>query len=126
PTITPPSPPTRFSGVSGGMFFFFTTRPTFSAPPHRWGGGHFSAVRPLLSIAATPDTDAASCRHGDDAPPPRRPRREAPERARRTGRSKQDLAIEAIREAEARAELNVHDVLAELTYTDSEILDHLK
>ena len=48
------------------------------------------------------------------------------ERARRTGRNKQDLAIEAIREAEARAELNVHDVLAELTDTDSEILDHLK
>lgn len=25
-----------------------------------------------------------------------------------------------------RAELNVHDILAELTETDSEILDHLK
>ncbi|KLI97820.1 ribbon-helix-helix protein, CopG family [Streptomyces albidoflavus] len=48
------------------------------------------------------------------------------ERAKRTGRSKQALAIEAIREAEARAELNVHDVLAQLTETDSEILDHLK
>ncbi|MGW4456150.1 hypothetical protein ACWEJQ_08070 [Streptomyces albidoflavus] len=29
-------------------------------------------------------------------------------------------------DAEARAELNVHDILAELTETDSEILDHLK
>ncbi|MEU7373805.1 ribbon-helix-helix protein, CopG family [Streptomyces albidoflavus] len=48
------------------------------------------------------------------------------ERAERTGRSKQALAIEAIRDAEAPAELNVHDILAELTETDSEILDHLK
>ncbi|MEV3874330.1 ribbon-helix-helix protein, CopG family [Streptomyces sp. LE64] len=47
-------------------------------------------------------------------------------RAERTGRSKQALAIEAIRDAEARAELNVHDILAELTDTDSEILDYLK
>ncbi|MFD9057634.1 hypothetical protein ACFVVJ_28915 [Streptomyces albidoflavus] len=45
---------------------------------------------------------------------------------KRTGRSKQALAIEAIREAEARAELNVHDILTELMDTDSEILDHLK
>ncbi|GAA2312185.1 hypothetical protein GCM10010431_35410 [Streptomyces kunmingensis] len=47
-------------------------------------------------------------------------------RAERTGRSKQTLAIEAIREAEERAELNVHDVLAQLTESDAEILDHLK
>ncbi|MET7511021.1 ribbon-helix-helix protein, CopG family [Streptomyces albidoflavus] len=48
------------------------------------------------------------------------------ERAERAGRSKQALVIEAIRDAEARAELHVHDILAELTETESEILDHLK
>jgi predicted transcriptional regulator len=48
------------------------------------------------------------------------------ERARREGRSKQDLAIEAIREAQNRAELSVDDVLAELMDSDAEILDYLK
>ncbi|MFI7386586.1 hypothetical protein [Streptomyces sp. NPDC049813] len=47
-------------------------------------------------------------------------------RAAATGRSKQALAIEAIREAEERADLSVHSVLAELTETDAEILDYLK
>ncbi|GGV84574.1 hypothetical protein GCM10010294_62850 [Streptomyces griseoloalbus] len=48
------------------------------------------------------------------------------ERARREGRSKQELAIEAIRDAQDRAELKVDDVLAELMDSDAEILDHLK
>ena len=48
------------------------------------------------------------------------------ERARREGRSKQELAIEAIREAQYRAELKVDDVLAELLDSDAEILDYLK
>lgn len=48
------------------------------------------------------------------------------ERARREGRSKQELAIEAIREAQERAELKVDDVLAELMDSDAEILDYLK
>lgn len=48
------------------------------------------------------------------------------ERARREGRSKQELAIEAIREAQDRAELKVDDVLAELMDSDAEILDYLK
>ncbi|WP_319144435.1 ribbon-helix-helix protein, CopG family [Streptomyces sp. FL06-04B] len=37
------------------------------------------------------------------------------QRARREGRSKQELAIQAIQEAQDRAELKVDDVLAELT-----------
>jgi predicted transcriptional regulator len=48
------------------------------------------------------------------------------ERARRERRSKQELAIEAIRDAENRAELKVDDVLAELMDSDAEILDYLK
>ncbi|MEU9350709.1 hypothetical protein AB0D65_06705 [Streptomyces griseoloalbus] len=36
------------------------------------------------------------------------------------------LAIEAIRDAQDRAELKVDDVLAELVDSDAEILDHLK
>lgn len=48
------------------------------------------------------------------------------ERARREGRSKQELAIEAIRNAQDRAELKVDDVLAELMDSDAEILDYLK
>lgn len=48
------------------------------------------------------------------------------ERARRERRSKQELAIEAIREAQNRAELKVDDVLTELMDSDAEILDHLK
>ncbi|MFF1488502.1 ribbon-helix-helix protein, CopG family [Streptomyces sp. NPDC058319] len=48
------------------------------------------------------------------------------ERARRAGRSKQELAIEAIRDAQHRAELKVDDVLAELMDSDAEILDYLK
>ncbi|MGW0857327.1 ribbon-helix-helix protein, CopG family [Streptomyces sp. NPDC002690] len=48
------------------------------------------------------------------------------ERARRENRSKQELAIEAIREAQMRAELKVDDVLSELMESDAEILDHLK
>ncbi|WP_444465658.1 ribbon-helix-helix protein, CopG family [Streptomyces griseoloalbus] len=48
------------------------------------------------------------------------------ERARREGRSKQELAIEAIRDAQDRAELKVDDVLAELMDSDAEILGHLK
>ena len=48
------------------------------------------------------------------------------ERARREGRSKQELAIEAIRDAQNRAELKVDDVLAELMDSDAEILDYLK
>lgn len=48
------------------------------------------------------------------------------ERARREGRSKQELAIEATREAQDRAELRVGDVLAELMNSDAEILDYLK
>lgn len=48
------------------------------------------------------------------------------ERARREGRSKQELAIEAIRDAQNRAELQVEDVLAELMDSDAEILDYLK
>ncbi|MEU6735645.1 hypothetical protein ABZ929_21030 [Streptomyces physcomitrii] len=39
---------------------------------------------------------------------------------------KQALAIEAIRGAEARTELTVHDILTELTDTDAEILAYLK
>ncbi|MEV5641571.1 hypothetical protein AB0L67_15575 [Streptomyces flaveolus] len=42
------------------------------------------------------------------------------------GRSKQELAIEAIRDAQNRAELKVDDVLAELMVSDAEILDYLK
>lgn len=48
------------------------------------------------------------------------------ERARREGRSKQELAIEAFRDAQNRAELQVEDVLAELMESDAEILDYLK
>ncbi|WP_327294766.1 MULTISPECIES: hypothetical protein [unclassified Streptomyces] len=48
------------------------------------------------------------------------------ERASRERRSKQELAIEAIREAQNRAELKVDDVLAELMDSDAEILDYLK
>ncbi len=48
------------------------------------------------------------------------------ERARRERRSKQELAIEAIRDAQDRAELKVDDVLAELMDSDAEILDYLK
>ncbi|CAL9276683.1 hypothetical protein SUDANB5_05204 [Streptomyces sp. SudanB5_2050] len=48
------------------------------------------------------------------------------ERARREGRSKQVLAIEAIRDAQNRAELKVDDVLAELMDSDAEVLDYLK
>lgn len=48
------------------------------------------------------------------------------ERARREHRSKQELAIEAIRDAQDRAELKVDDVLAELMDSDAEILDYLK
>ncbi|GAA2499277.1 hypothetical protein GCM10010406_39770 [Streptomyces thermolineatus] len=48
------------------------------------------------------------------------------ERARRERRSKQELAVEAIREAQERAELKVDDVLAELMDSDAEILDCLK
>lgn len=48
------------------------------------------------------------------------------ERARRERRSKHELAIEAIREAQNRAELKVDDVLTELMDSDAEILDHLK
>ncbi|UCM90908.1 hypothetical protein [Streptomyces marincola] len=47
-------------------------------------------------------------------------------RARREGRGKQELAIEAIRDAQARAEPKVDDVLAELMDSDAEILHHLK
>ncbi|MFF7733750.1 hypothetical protein [Streptomyces sp. NPDC007984] len=42
------------------------------------------------------------------------------------GRSEQELAIEAIRDAQDRAELKVDDVLAELMDSDAEILDYLK
>ncbi|WP_129842875.1 ribbon-helix-helix protein, CopG family [Streptomyces sp. RFCAC02] len=48
------------------------------------------------------------------------------ERARREGRSKHDLAVEAVREALDRAEPRVEDVLAELSASDAEILDYLK
>lgn len=48
------------------------------------------------------------------------------ERASRERRSKHELAIEAIREAQNRAELRVDDVLAELMDSDAEILDYLK
>ncbi|KJK39617.1 hypothetical protein UK15_11345 [Streptomyces variegatus] len=48
------------------------------------------------------------------------------ERARRERRSKQELAIEAIRDAQNRAELAVDDVLADLMNSDAEILDYLK
>lgn len=48
------------------------------------------------------------------------------ERARRERRSKQELAIEAIRDAEDRAELQIDDVLADLMDSDAEILDYLK
>ncbi|KPI09174.1 CopG-like domain-containing protein DNA-binding protein [Actinobacteria bacterium OK074] len=48
------------------------------------------------------------------------------ERAHREGRSKQELAIEAIRDAQDRAEVKVDDVLAELMDSDTEILDYLK
>ncbi|MFJ5204876.1 hypothetical protein ACIP9A_33695 [Streptomyces sp. NPDC088443] len=48
------------------------------------------------------------------------------ERARREGRSEQELAIEAVRDAQDRAELKVDDVLAELMDSDAEILDYLK
>ncbi|RFU86421.1 ribbon-helix-helix protein, CopG family [Streptomyces triticagri] len=47
-------------------------------------------------------------------------------RAERTRRSKQELAIEAIREAEERAELSVHDVLSELVESDAAVLDYLR
>ncbi|MGQ4487868.1 hypothetical protein ACN6LM_005080 [Streptomyces sp. SAS_281] len=47
-------------------------------------------------------------------------------RARREGRSKQELAIEAIRDTQDRAEPEVDDVLAELMDSHAEILDHLK
>ncbi|WP_103502790.1 MULTISPECIES: hypothetical protein [unclassified Streptomyces] len=46
------------------------------------------------------------------------------ERARCERRSKQELAIEAIRED--RAESKVDDVLAELTDSDAGILEYLK
>lgn len=48
------------------------------------------------------------------------------ERARRERRSKQELAIEAIRDAQDRAELKLDDVLAQLMDSDAEILDYLK
>lgn len=48
------------------------------------------------------------------------------ERARREGRSEQELVIEAVRDAQNRAELMVDDVLAELLDSDAEILDYLK
>jgi len=48
------------------------------------------------------------------------------ERAAREHRSKQELAIEAINEANARAEMNVHDLLDDLMESDKEILDYLK
>lgn len=48
------------------------------------------------------------------------------ERTRRARRSKQELAIEAIRDAQNRAELKVDDVLAGLMDSDAEILAYLK
>ncbi|MFD8152760.1 hypothetical protein ACFV28_18690 [Streptomyces sp. NPDC059720] len=48
------------------------------------------------------------------------------ERTRREGRSKQERAIDAIRDVQDRAELKVDDVLAELMDSDGEILDYLK
>ncbi|AXL91456.1 hypothetical protein C4J65_26510 [Streptomyces sp. CB09001] len=48
------------------------------------------------------------------------------ERARQEGRTKQELAIEAIRDAQDRAELKVDDVLVELMDGDAEILGYLK
>ncbi|MDI3418069.1 hypothetical protein [Streptomyces luteolus] len=48
------------------------------------------------------------------------------ERAEREHRSKQELAIEAIKEANARAELDIHGALDELMGTQAETLDRLK
>ncbi|WP_031512904.1 hypothetical protein [Streptomyces sp. NRRL F-5123] len=48
------------------------------------------------------------------------------ERARREGRSKQEPAVEAVREAQNRAEPKADDVLAELLDSDAEILHYLK
>ncbi|MFB8245770.1 hypothetical protein ACFC5X_12070 [Streptomyces sp. NPDC055952] len=48
------------------------------------------------------------------------------ERTLRECRSKQERAIEAIRDAQDRAELKVDHVLAELMDSDAEILDYLK
>ncbi|CAL9618248.1 ribbon-helix-helix protein, CopG family [Streptomyces sp. enrichment culture] len=47
------------------------------------------------------------------------------ERARQEGRT-QKLVIEAVRDAQDRAELKVDDVLAELMDGDAEILGYLK
>lgn len=45
------------------------------------------------------------------------------ERARCEGRSKKELAIEAVRHAQDQAELKVDDVLAELMDCDAEIFN---
>lgn len=47
------------------------------------------------------------------------------ERAKREHKSKQELAIEAIRRDNQRAALNIHDVLDDLMEEQAEILDRL-
>ncbi|WP_282082204.1 hypothetical protein [Streptomyces tendae] len=53
-------------------------------------------------------------------------RREAHRAGSSKGRSKQELAFEAVREAQDRAELRVDDVMVELMDGDAEILHYLK
>ncbi|MCX5397370.1 hypothetical protein [Streptomyces sp. NBC_00102] len=47
-------------------------------------------------------------------------------RARREGRSEQELVVEAVRDAQNRAGRRVDDVMAELMESDAEILHHLR
>lgn len=51
--------------------------------------------------------------------------KELTERAKREHRSKQELAIEAIRRDNERAKLSIHDVLDELVPEHKDILDRL-
>jgi hypothetical protein len=87
--------------------------------PRSLGSGN--AARPR-SFA----TGQVSSSYGDDTPTPDGLDAKLSERARREGRSEQERAIEAVRDAQDRAELEVDDVLAELVDSDAEILHHLK
>ncbi|MGW0681839.1 ribbon-helix-helix protein, CopG family [Streptomyces sp. NPDC002754] len=48
------------------------------------------------------------------------------DRAEREGRSKHDLILEAIDEANERAEMSIHTLLDELMFTQAETLDRLQ
>lgn len=94
--------------------------------PRSLGSGNAARPRSFATGQVSPS-------YGDDAPTPDGLDAKLSERARRGGRSEQERAIEAVRDAheamrdaQDRAELEVDDVLAELMDGDAEILDFLK